>query len=574
MRHRAPISGDDNRVRATLIVPTPQRPAMHCFAIMAAPGPAPQGGSTRKTRIRVSPPAPAARKRDAPARLVTQSDIARPVQRRAPSATPASKATPAAPSRSAAQSKKAAGDKSAAQAKNATVRSKTAAAPKAATKSAAAPKSVTTTATQTSAAAKTRGKRRTASERQTRRVRASNDVDSTSRERSASEPPRTKKKWAATRKRTRPSQAAVEKTAASDGESEVGAGGARRNRGRRRRSRTTGQNVNRSFATYMDEVSSYALLEQREVTMLARDIRAGVEVEDAQRALTATLRRRASLPELGERLGRSPEEVRDAVLRGTAAKNRLVAANLRLVSSVARRIAGTRGHKAGVDRVGTGSSGLALEDMIQEGSVGLIRAAEKYDASRGYQFSTYATWWIRASVMRAITTQSRSIRVPSTVVDEYARIRKEYERQRQSGIFAPSDVDVASELGITPAKLRFVVSVVTRTPASLDLAVGSPDEPSKSTLGELVEGDDRVEERMVETMQRRELDRALQLVLKPIERAAVRLRFGLDDGHPRTLREIGSMLGLSKERVRQLSFRALAKLNTPEMRKTLTEYLE
>lgn len=344
-------------------------------------------------------------------------------------------------------------------------------------------------------------------------------------------------------------------------------------RRRRRRSRSRTPSVNRSFATYMDEMTNSVLLEQREVISLAKDIRAGVEVENAQRVLSAELERRPTLAELGERLECTPTYVRDSLLRGTAAKNRLVAANLRLVTSIARRISfsKTGGAKDGARR--NGSSSLALEDMIQEGAVGLIRAAEKYDASRGYKFSTYATWWIRAAVMRAITTQSRSIRVPSTVVDEYSRIKKEYERQRNGGVLAPTENDVAGALGITAAKLRFVVSVVTRAPTSLDVTVGAPGEAAKSTLGELVEGDDRVEEQMVETMQRKELDGALKLALKPIERAAVRLRFGLDDGHPRTLREIGLMLGLSKERVRQLVFRALGKLNTPEIRATLQEYL-
>ncbi len=314
----------------------------------------------------------------------------------------------------------------------------------------------------------------------------------------------------------------------------------------------------------MDEISYTDLLEQREVVSLAGEIRDGMLVENVQRDLTTELQRRPSLPELAEALGRPVDAVRVALLRGTAAKNKLVAANLRLVTSVTRKIKQSKTSNAG---------GLALEDMIQEGSVGLIRAAEKFDASRGYKFSTYATWWIRASVFRAITTQSRSIRIPSTVIDEYSRIKKEYIRQSQAGHFEPDEKDVADALGITVAKLRFVIQVVTQPPASLDLAVGDGTGP-RSSLVELVEGDDNVEERMVERMQRMELDRALTKALKPMERAAVRLRFGLDDGIPRTLREIGGMLGLSKERVRQLSFIALTKLNTPEIRKTLTDYLD
>lgn len=341
----------------------------------------------------------------------------------------------------------------------------------------------------------------------------------------------------------------------------------------RRRARTP--DSNRTFSSYMDEISSTSLLEHREIIKLSTEIRAGVAVEEARRKLMQRLKRRPSIPEIATSLKRTPDQVRDALLRGTAAKNRLVASNLRLVSSVCRKMSNMRPSSMDNSKgMGSTSSGLALDDMIQEGSVGLIRAAEKYDASLGYKFSTYATWWIRAAVMRAITSQSRSIRVPSTVVDDYNRIKKEFEIQRQSGVINPSEKSVAQAIGITPAKLRFVVNVVTRTTASLDLAVGAAGEPSSTmrSLSEFIEGDDRVEERMVEDMQKRELDRALKLVLMPTERAAVRLRFGLDDGHPRTLREIGRMLGLSKERVRQIAFQALAKLNTPEIRETLRRY--
>ena len=318
-----------------------------------------------------------------------------------------------------------------------------------------------------------------------------------------------------------------------------------------------------TFQAYMDEISREDLLDQTEVASLATEIKLGVAVEEAQRKMESSLGRRPSIPELAEHLTIHPQEVQKRRMAGTAAKNALVAANLRLVTSVARKVASTKS---------TTTAGIALDDMVQEGSVGLIRAAEKFDASRGYRFSTYATWWVRAYVMRSITTQSRTIKVPSTIVDEYARIRKQFAVLQEKGNFKPTDDQVAQALGITAAKLRFVVKVVTQVPTSLDLNLNSGNNSSNPrALGEIVEGDDNVEERMVEDLQQRELDIALRRCLRPLERAVVRLRFGLDDGQPRTLRETGELLGLSKERIRQLLFRALPKMKTPEIEQMLID---
>lgn len=318
-----------------------------------------------------------------------------------------------------------------------------------------------------------------------------------------------------------------------------------------------------TFQAYMDEISREDLLNQAEVINLATRIQLSVAVEEAQRSMEARLGRRPSIPELAKKLDIGLQEVQNRRMAGTAAKNQLVAANLRLVTSIARKVASTKS---------ASTAGIALDDMVQEGSVGLIRAAEKFDASRGYKFSTYATWWIRAYVMRSITTQSRTIKVPSSVVDEYARIRKQYSAMREKGIFKPTEEAVAYELGITAAKLRFVVKVVTQVPTSLDISLDPGSDTANSrSLGEIVEGQDNVEERMVADLQRRELDAALRSCLRPLERAVVRLRFGLDDGQPRTLRETGDLLGLSKERIRQLLFRALPKMKTSEIQQMLID---
>lgn len=317
-----------------------------------------------------------------------------------------------------------------------------------------------------------------------------------------------------------------------------------------------------SFQAYMDEISREELLNQTEVVQLADDIKLGVEVEVAQKSLETTLGRRPSVPELAKELQIDVRDVQKRLMLGTAAKNKLVAANLRLVASVARKVALSKG---------SSTAGLALDDMVQEGSVGLIRAAEKFDAGRGYKFSTYATWWVKAFIMRSITTQSRSIKVPSSVVDEYARIRKKYESLRVEGINNPTEEAVAKELGITTAKLRFVVNVVTRVPTSLDLSLSPDRDAGSRTLGELIEGDDDIEGRLVKEMQDKELDLALKECLRPLERAVIRLRFGLDDGQPRTLKETGNLLGLSKERIRQLIYKALPKMKTPEIQRMLVD---
>lgn len=315
----------------------------------------------------------------------------------------------------------------------------------------------------------------------------------------------------------------------------------------------------------MVEISRNDLLGQAEVVSLAHQIREGMAVERLQHDMQQRLGRRPSMLELSESLGVSLADTQRHIMTGMAAKNTLVSANLRLVTSVANKLIKSKS--------GSTSQGLTIDDMIQEGSVGLIRAAEKFDATRGYKFSTYATWWIRAYVMRSITNQGRCIKVPSSIVDEYARIRRMFETLRESGLEKPTDEQVARKLGITPGKLRMVVNVVTQVPASLDVPIDIPSASSDGSrsLLDIVQGNDHVEEKMVRDMQHRELDLAMRKYLLPVERAVIRLRFGLEDGQPRSFREIGELLKLSKERIRQLMFRSLPKLKTPEIQRMLQQ---
>lgn len=322
-----------------------------------------------------------------------------------------------------------------------------------------------------------------------------------------------------------------------------------------------GGRVRDPFQVYMEEISRSDVLDHAAVIALADRIKSGARVEGMQIELTrASDGKRPTLPELAHALGEKPADVQRILNLGVVAKNELVSANLRLVTSVTRKIQATK----------SSTAGLALDDMIQEGNLGLIRAAEKYDASKGYRFSTYATWWVRATVLRAVTSQSRAIKVPSSVVEDFSRIEKERSRQIAAGARVPDDDKVAEAVGMTRAKLRFVEGVVQRYPASLDLPLGKTELNGRSLM-DLIPGDDKVEERMVVEMQQTELDAVLRSKLKPMERAALRLRFGLEDGHARTLLEVGSLLSVSKERVRQLVFSALAKLKTPEVRSFLDD---
>lgn len=320
------------------------------------------------------------------------------------------------------------------------------------------------------------------------------------------------------------------------------------------------------FQAYMDEISRSEVLDHAVVIALAEKIKGGANVEKMQLELMRKSGgRRPTLPELAEAMGKEAADVQLALNLGTVAKHELVSANLRLVTSVAKKVQASK----------SSTAGLALDDMIQEGNLGLIRAAEKYDGSKGYRFSTYATWWVRATVLRAVTTQSRAIRLPVSVLEDFSKVEKERARQIAAGARFADDDKVAEAIGITRAKLRFVESVVQRHPTSLDIQFGDRNAlvGTNRTLADLIPGEDDVEEKMVSDMQRKELDAVLRSKLKPIERAAVRLRFGLEDGHPRTLQEVGSLLSVSKERVRQLVFSALAKLKTPEVRSFLDDCL-
>lgn len=302
-----------------------------------------------------------------------------------------------------------------------------------------------------------------------------------------------------------------------------------------------------SVRAYLKQIGKVALLNAEEEVELAKRIEAGLYATQLM----------SEMAERGEKLPAAQRRDMMWICRdGDRAKNHLLEANLRLVVSLAKRYTGR---------------GMAFLDLIQEGNLGLIRAVEKFDYTKGYKFSTYATWWIRQAITRAMADQARTIRIPVHMVEVINKLGRIQRELLQDLGREPTPEELAKEMDITPEKV-LEIQQYAREPISLDQTIGDEGD---SQLGDFIEDSEAVV--AVDAVSFTLLQDQLQSVLETLserEAGVVRLRFGLTDGQPRTLDEIGQVYGVTRERIRQIESKTMSKLRHPSRSQVLRDYLD
>jgi RNA polymerase primary sigma factor len=317
-----------------------------------------------------------------------------------------------------------------------------------------------------------------------------------------------------------------------------------------RRSSDGGSSTSDPVRMYLREIGRVPLLTAQGEVDLAIRIKAGVEVSN----------RLAEMEAAGTSDGISDEEAAELQWLaddGDAAKSALIQANLRLVVSIAKRYVGR---------------GMQLLDLVQEGNMGLMRAVEKFDHTKGFKFSTYATWWIRQAITRSIADQARTIRIPVHMVESINKVHRVQRQIVQELEREPTVEELAERVGLTPERVR-EIQRISLDPLSLDSPIGEEDD---SFLGDFIRDDDADEPLDIATRQM--LQEAVNEVLGELndrEREVVRMRFGLGDNtEARTLEEVGREFGVTRERIRQIESKTLAKLRHPNHAQRLRDYLD
>ncbi|YAF95467.1 MAG: RpoD/SigA family RNA polymerase sigma factor [Nodularia sp. CChRGM 3473] len=311
-----------------------------------------------------------------------------------------------------------------------------------------------------------------------------------------------------------------------------------------------------AVGAFFKEMARYPLLKPDEEVELARRVRFLEEVREVQDALELQLGQQPSKEQIASQLEMTEKQLESRLYQGRVAKRKMIRSNLRLVVSIAKRYL---------------NRGVPFLDLIQEGAMGLNRATEKFDPDKGYKFSTYAYWWIRQAITRAIANDARTIRLPIHIVEKLNKLKKAQRELKQKLCRNPSEAEMAEALEINVQQLR-QLQQLRRQALSLNHRVGKEED---TELMDLLEDEDNLspEAKMNENMMRQEIWEVLGDVLTPREKDVISLRYGLTTSEPCTLEEVGNMFNLSRERVRQIQSKAMRKLRRPHIAKRLKGWL-